>query len=181
MSTRLDTLLTVFCVWNVINHGFCTTIDEVNNIPYLEKCPYNHLNYHDYLPHTADKLNQFMCNHAHQNYVCGKQRREGLLCSKCQGGLDPTVQYTHHALCRVSLVWGVPIFMSAMVFCLINQSTLTTNECPGAALAVIHWFLALTSPHVIINFSTMLGIIINLVCHNYLWFLQHGLLFVCLT
>ena len=78
-----------------------------------------------YLPPEARHLNNFMCNTPRgHNFVCaGQQRREGLLCSKCQSGLGPAVgSYTHQC---VDCYWYGPllyiayVFVPATIFCIL--------------------------------------------------------------
>ena len=87
-----------------INTKYCMTFDEESNVSYVGKCPYNSLLFHQYnnvvtLPQDVLKLNNFMCNVSNftgHNYFCGQQRRQGLLCGKCEKGLGPAVlSYTH--------------------------------------------------------------------------------------
>ena len=88
----------------VIHSQYCLTFDEESNVSYVGTCPYNSLLFHQYsdvvtLPQDALQLNNFMCNVSNftgHNYFCGQQRRQGLLCGKCEKGLGPAVlSYTH--------------------------------------------------------------------------------------
>ena len=87
-----------------INIGLCMTFDESTNMTYLGKCPYNHIHNGEsgdfLLPRFVHELNQFMCNDSHgKSHICGQQRREGLLCGKCESGLGPAVLlYTHQCV-----------------------------------------------------------------------------------
>lgn len=111
-----------------INTGLCMTFDESTNITYLGKCPYNHIHNGEsgnfLLPQFVFELNQFMCNQTHGNsHICGQQRREGLLCSKCESGFGPAVLiYTHQCVeCHWYgwLLYLTFAFVPATVFCLI--------------------------------------------------------------
>ena len=92
-------------VINVQLHvGYRMTHDKESNISYMGNCPYNNLPFHDNvttvdLPQNASLLNNFMCNSSivRNNYfICGQQRRQGMLCGECEDGLGPAVMsYTH--------------------------------------------------------------------------------------
>ena len=106
--------------------GLCMTFDEESNLTFMGRCPYNHLDYMQdsatYLPQHAYDLNNFMCDVKHgQDFVCGQQRREGLLCSKCQSGLGPAVaSYTHQCVeCHWygTLLYLAYVIIPATVFC----------------------------------------------------------------
>ena len=112
----------------IIDKEFCMTFDESTNITYLGKCPYNQLHnsksHNPYLPRYAHELNQFMCNHSHEeSHICGQQWREGLLCGKCQRGLGPAaLLYTRQCVeCHWYgwLLYLTFAFIPATVFCLI--------------------------------------------------------------
>ena len=85
--------------------GYCMTHDKESNITYMGSCPYNNLPFHDNvttvdLPQNASLLNKFMCNSStvrpNNYFICGQQRRQGMLCGKCEDGLGPAVMsYTH--------------------------------------------------------------------------------------
>ena len=110
--------------------GFCMTFDEQSNLTFMGRCPYNHLQSGKFsdplvaLPPNVYDLNDFMCNGSYElNYVCGQQRREGLLCGKCQSGLGPAVaSYTYQCVeCHWYglLQYLTYIFAPATVFCFI--------------------------------------------------------------
>ena len=92
-------------------------------------CPYNHIHNGDQsgdflLPRVVHELNQFMCNDSHgKSHICGQQRREGLLCGKCESGLGPAVLlYTHQCVKCHWYGWLLYLnfaFVPATVFCLI--------------------------------------------------------------
>ena len=112
----------------IIDIEFCMTFDENTNITYLGKCPYNHIHNREsqnhVLPQFAYELNQFMCNHSQEmSHICGQQRREGLLCGKCESGLGPApLLYTHQCVKCHWYGWLLYLafaFIPAMVFCLI--------------------------------------------------------------
>ena len=111
-----------------IDIGLCMTFDENTNITYLGKCPYNHIYNSEssnfLLPQFVHELNQFMCNSSHgKSHICGQQRREGLLCGKCESGLGPAVLlYTRQCVeCQWYgwLLYLIFAFVPATVFCLI--------------------------------------------------------------
>ena len=103
----------------IVQVGHCLTFDEESNFTFMGQCPYNHLNYKNHttthLPQSVYELNNFMCNNHHgQNFVCGQQKRKGLLCSKCQSGLGPAVaSYTHQC---VECYWYGPLLYLAYTF-----------------------------------------------------------------
>ena len=82
-----------------INIKYCMTFDEERNVTHVGKCPYNNLPFHFNsdmvnVPKDALQLNHFMCNTTSllkHHYICGQQRRHGLLCSNCEDGLGPAV------------------------------------------------------------------------------------------
>lgn len=89
----------------------CMTFDDIENITYIGSCPYNSLLFLNqqygnnivHLPKNVLELNNFVCNISNFTYranyirnVCGQQRCQGMLCSKCGEGLGPAVLlYTH--------------------------------------------------------------------------------------
>ena len=90
-----------------IDVDYCMTFDEESNITYMGRCPYNNLPFHQnsdsiHLPQNASALNEFMCNATNfirHHYLCGQQRRQGMLCGKCENGLGPAVMsYTHQCV-----------------------------------------------------------------------------------
>ena len=103
-----------------ITEGHCMTFDEDSNITFMGRCPYNHFSSvftgppRTPLPSSVYELNNFMCNRSEGlNYICGQQRREGLLCGKCQSGLGPAVaSYTHQC---VECHWYWPFLYFAYV------------------------------------------------------------------
>ena len=105
-----------------IAEGHCMTFDEDSNVTFMGRCPYNHLSSDSTghprmpLPSSVYELNNFMCNRPRSqglNYICGQQRREGLLCGKCQSGLGPAVaSYTHQC---VECHWYWPFLYFAYV------------------------------------------------------------------
>ena len=103
----------------IIKEGYCMTFDEESNITFMGRCPYNHINYtkqpDTLLPRDVHKLNDFMCDGNYKlSYVCGQQRREGLLCGKCQNDLGPAVaSYAHQC---VECHWYWPLLYLAYVF-----------------------------------------------------------------
>lgn len=105
-----------------IHIGYCMTYDEQANTTYMGACPYNNLPLHYNLttrtvglPHDALLLNNFMCNSSnvrhHYFIACGQQRRQGLLCSRCEEGLGPAVMsYTHP--CVECQRYGWPLYLA---------------------------------------------------------------------
>ena len=115
-----------------IKKSYCMTYDEDSNITYTGRCPYNNLPFHlenkiatvD-LPQDASLLKNFMCNMnifaIHDYSVCGQQRRQGMLCGKCEDSLGPAVlSYTHPCVeCKWYgwLLYLMLSFVPATVLC----------------------------------------------------------------
>ena len=110
-----------------ITEGYCMTFDEVSNITFMGRCPYNHLSSGPpdmLLPSSVHELNDFMCNRSEGlNHICGQQRREGRLCGKCQSGLGPAVaSYIHQCVeCHWygTLLYFAYVIFPATTFCFI--------------------------------------------------------------
>ena len=178
----------------ILRMGFCMTCDKESNLTFMGRCPYNHINYINdtdtYLPLEARDL---MCNTPRrQNFVCaGQQRREGLLCSKCQSGLGPAVgSYTHQC---VDCYWYGPllyiayVFVPATIFCvLIILLRINLLSPPINALVLLcHVIVSLvnTYPYRLIYFivlcnATPLHDVHPSSCNNLRLF-KYGFLFLC--
>ena len=92
-----------------IHISHCMTYNEFeeSNITHMGYCPYNNLPFHENgeydtsvdLPQNSSLLNNYMCNSSIDNYICGQQRRKGMLCGECEYGLGPAVMsYTHSCI-----------------------------------------------------------------------------------
>ena len=121
-----------------VDKKFCITFDKEDNMTYVGSCPYNSLlflnqQYGDsvvHLPQNALELNDFVCNVSnftrYASYilnVCGQQRRQGMLCSKCGEGLGPAVlSYTHPCIECKWYGWVIYLtlsFVPATILCFI--------------------------------------------------------------
>ena len=117
---------------NVMIHiGYCMTYEKESNITYMGSCPFNNLPFHNNvttvdLPQNGSLLNNFMCNSSivrNNHFICGQQRRQGMLCSKCEDGLGPAVMsYTHPCIeCRWYglLLYLTLSFVPATILCFL--------------------------------------------------------------
>ena len=179
-----------------IDIGLCMTFDENTNITYLGRCPYNHIYNSEssnfLLPQFVHELNQFMCNSSHgKSHICGQQRREGLLCGKCESGLGPAVLlYTHQCVECQWYGWLLYLFFAfvpATVFCLIIILLRINFLSPSVNALVLLC-------HVLVSYTNLtpcrllyharqnhVQSLILSVLTIAIWFLQHGFLFVCLA